>query len=156
VELERQCKRREVKDKDREEGIEMENGIANIERAGLEEALGRITLRKAAGADDISPELIKYGENKLIDEMTKIFRQAREEKSMPKDWNIKVIIPIFKKGNSNDCNNYRTICLSQVVLKIYTRILGMRLRGIVEPEVEEEQGASTLNLRSYLFSKNYM
>jgi hypothetical protein len=39
VELERQCKRREVKDKDRQEGIEMENGIANTESAEVEEAL---------------------------------------------------------------------------------------------------------------------
>jgi hypothetical protein len=38
----------------------MENGIANIERAEVEEAVGRITLWKAAGADDISPELIKF------------------------------------------------------------------------------------------------
>jgi hypothetical protein len=37
------------KDKDREEGIEMENGIANIERAGAEEAVGQITLWNAAG-----------------------------------------------------------------------------------------------------------
>jgi hypothetical protein len=73
--------------------------------------------------------------------MTKLFRQAWEEKSIPKDWNINVIVPIFKKGNSNDCNNYRAICLSLVVLKIYTRILEMRLREIIEPELEEEQGA---------------
>jgi hypothetical protein len=102
VELERQCKRLEVKDKDREKSIEMENGIANIERAEVEEAVGW----KAAGADDISPELIKYGGNKLIDDMTKLFRQAWEEKSVPEDWNINVIVPILKKGNSNDCNNY--------------------------------------------------
>jgi hypothetical protein len=143
VELEHQCKSFEVedKDKDREEGIEMENGIANIERAEVEEAVGRITLWRAAETDDISPELIKYGGNKLIDEMTKLFCQAWEEKSIPEDWNINVIVPIFKKGNSNDCNNYRAICLSLAVLKIYTRILEMRLWEIVEPELEEEQGA---------------
>jgi hypothetical protein len=86
-----------VKDKDRGEGIEMKNDIANIERAEVEEALGRITLWKAAGADDISLELIKYGGNKFIDEMTKLFRQTWEEKSIPKDWNIIVIVPIIKK-----------------------------------------------------------
>jgi hypothetical protein len=49
-------------------------------------------------------------------------------------------VPIIKKGNSND-DNYRAICLSPVVLKFYPRILEMRLREIVEPELEEEQGA---------------
>jgi hypothetical protein len=73
--------------------------------------------------------------------MTKLFRQAWEEKSIPKDWNINVIVPIFKKGNSTDCNNYLAICLSPIVLKIYTRFLEMRLREIVKPELEEEQGA---------------
>jgi hypothetical protein len=107
----------------------------------VEEAVGQITLWKAAGADDIFPELIKYGGNKLTDEMTKLFCQAWEEKSIPEDWNINVIMPIFKKGNSNYCNNYGAICLPLAVLKIYTRVLEMRLREIVEPELEEEQGA---------------
>jgi hypothetical protein len=73
--------------------------------------------------------------------MTKLFRQAWEEKSMPKHWNSNVIMPIFKKGNSNDCNNYRPICLSPVASKIYTRILEMRLQEIVESELEDKQGA---------------
>jgi predicted RNA-binding protein len=73
--------------------------------------------------------------------MTKLFRQAWEEKSTPEDWNINVIMPIFEKGNSYDCNNHQAICLSPVVLKIYTRILEIRLREIVELELVEEQGA---------------
>jgi hypothetical protein len=81
VELEHQCKRCEVKDKDREEGTEMEKGIANIERAKLEKPVGQITLWKAAGADDISPELIKYGGHKLIDEMTKLFVKPGKRKA---------------------------------------------------------------------------
>jgi hypothetical protein len=62
---------------------------------------------------------------------------------MPKYWNINVIV---KKGNSDYCNNYLAISLSPVVLKIYTRILEMRPREIIEPELEEEQGAYKLKI----------
>ena len=58
-----------------------------------------------------------------------------------KEWKKNIIIPIHKKGSKTECDNYRAICLSSTVLKVYTRVLECRLREIVEPELEEEQCA---------------
>ncbi|XP_022203759.2 uncharacterized protein LOC111060407 [Nilaparvata lugens] len=46
-----------------------------------------------------------------------------------------------QKGNTTDCENYRAVCLSSVVCKVYTRILEKRLRSVVEEQLEEEQCA---------------
>lgn len=51
------------------------------------------------------------------------------------------MIPIFKNGSSTKCENYRAICLSSVVFKLYTRIVESRLRREVEGKLEEEQAA---------------
>lgn len=63
------------------------------------------------------------------------------EYRIPEDWKKNLIVPLHKNGSSNDCNNYRAICLASVASKIYTRIIERRLRIVVEEDMEEEQGA---------------
>lgn len=50
-----------------------------------------------------------------------------------------VIVPIFKKGDSSLCDNYRGISLLSVVGKIYERIIENRLRKVLEPTLQGSQ-----------------
>ena len=77
----------------------------------------------------------------LTKAITRLCQKAWEENTIPNEWKTNIILPIHKKDNRLDCSNYRAICLSSVVLKVYTRILENRLRHIVEPDLEEEQCA---------------
>lgn len=36
-----------------------------------------------------------------------LLKRRLEGEKVPKDWQMSVILPIFKKCNSKDCNNYR-------------------------------------------------
>ena len=100
-----------------------------------------LKIGKAEGDDQIAPELIKYGGRKVIVELWKLFKQAWEEESIPEDWKHNIIVPIHKKGNSTECSNYRAICLAQVTLKIYTKILERKIRKVTENNMQEEQAA---------------
>ena len=54
-----------------------------------------------------------------------------------------IIVPIYKKGDVDDCNNYRPISLTSLVSKIYTHILNQRLTKLATSLeiIPEEQAA---------------
>lgn len=94
---------------------------------------------KAAGHDRITPEMLLNLGNSGFVILTRLFNTAAREGRIPADWEIGIILPIHKKGNNRDCNNYRGITLLSVVAKIYERLLEGRLKRIIEPEIDESQ-----------------
>ena len=115
--------------------------IEEITMTELESAIKRVKLGKAAGWDNITPEMVKFTGEKAKKWMLKLINQIWEGEHIPKDWENNIIIPIYKKGSTTQCQNYRAICLSSVMFKLYTRIIETRLRQQVESKLEEEQGA---------------
>jgi hypothetical protein len=106
----------------------------------LKEALAKMKLSKSAGFAAIAPETLKYmgprGEAMLL----KVFEHAWKQASIPKDWEVAIIVPIFKnKGDNRDCKNHHGISLLCVAGKLYSRILEGRLRQQVENHLEEVQ-----------------
>uniref|UniRef100_A0A146KQ35 RNA-directed DNA polymerase from mobile element jockey n=1 Tax=Lygus hesperus TaxID=30085 RepID=A0A146KQ35_LYGHE len=106
----------------------------------LRSALQSMKLGKSAGHDGITPEMLKYmgpvGEEMLM----KVFTIAWDTATIPKDWEVSVIVPIFKnKGDNRECSSHRGISLLSVPGKLYGRILERRLRGEIEAELHEAQ-----------------
>ena len=89
----------------------------------------------------IAPEYIKHSRNSFREELLKLIQQIWQGGQIPIDWTENIIVPIHKKGNTLDCNNYRAICLTSVGLKLYTRILEQKLRKYTEKTMQEEQAA---------------
>lgn len=71
--------------------------------------------------------------------LLEIYKQDWKEEQIPVDWQTCLIVPIFKKGDSKDCNNYGRITLLGTFMKIYERILKSKLRKIIEPILDESQ-----------------
>ena len=64
---------------------------------------------KLAGTDGICPELIKYGGNKLLNRIYELVRQIWEEERIPEEWNETIIVPTYKNGDREKCENYNFV-----------------------------------------------
>ena len=68
----------------------------------------------------------------------------------PDQWREGIIIPLHKKGDKNDANNYRSITLLSCLSKIFTSILNSRVvsfceenNGISDAQFGFKKGSST-------------
>ena len=55
--------------------------------------------------------------------IVKLFNKILQLGKFPKQWNISHISSMFKSGDPNDCNNYRGICVSSCLGKLFTSLL---------------------------------
>ena len=68
-----------------------------------------------------------------------LMHTAWRESKVPRDWVNAVLIPIPKKGDLHNCDNWRGIALLDVVGKVMARILQARLQDLAEEVLPEAQ-----------------
>ena len=105
----------------------------------VEEAIRRLPTGKSPGADNIPAELLKYGGDDLANVLTALCKKIWETKKWPVEWTRSLIIPLPKKGNLRQCQNYRTISLISHASKIMLRVILNRLQKEAEEHLAEEQ-----------------
>ena len=60
-------------------------------------------------------------------EIHKLINSTWKKEKLPEEWNESIIVPIHKKGDKTNCNNYRGISLLPTTYKIASNILLSRL-----------------------------
>ena len=85
-----------------------------------------LTNGKAADNSGILPEMVKYNCNLFYARLFELIAEVWEEGSVPQDWVDAEIIPIPKKGDLTNCDNWRGIALLDVVGKLFGRLLQNR------------------------------
>ena len=61
------------------------------------------------------------------------------KEELPEEWKGSIIVPIHKKGDKTDCNNYRGISLLPTTYKILSNILLSRLIPYAEEVIGDHQ-----------------
>jgi len=102
-------------------------------------AMDKMKWGKAGGRTDILPELIVCGGPELQHCLLVLMREIWTVESAVKDWKDAEIVPIPKKGDLKNCDNWRGISLLDVVGKLFGRILQDRLQLIAEKVLPESQ-----------------
>jgi hypothetical protein len=89
--------------------------------------INNLKTNKAAGSDNIPPELIKNGGRTLRKTLHKLILNIWDNEQLPDPWNEGIICPIFKKSDTLSSQNYRPITLLNIAYKIYAILLNNRL-----------------------------
>ncbi|CAB1105114.1 unnamed protein product [Ectocarpus sp. CCAP 1310/34] len=110
----------------------------------VEEALRQMTDRKAVGPDDLPAELIKLfldGDQGLLREFHAIVVDVWQTGDVPQQWKDATTKVLFKKGDTMECGNYRSISLVAHAGKVLLKVVATRLSHYCEREgiLPEEQ-----------------
>ncbi|KAF3684224.1 putative pre-mRNA-processing factor 6-like [Capsicum annuum] len=98
----------------------------------VREAICRMRRGRATGPDEIPVDFWKFSGEAGLRWLTELFNDIFKSAKMSEAWRWSSIIPLYKnKGDIQSCNNYRGIKLLNHTMKIWERVVELRLRRIV-------------------------
>jgi hypothetical protein len=104
----------------------------------VENAIGKLESYKFPGTDQILVEFVKAGVKHYILRYRLISSMWNKEE-LPQQWKESIIVPIYKKADKTDCNNYREISLLSNAYKILSKIFLARLTPYVNEVIGDHQ-----------------
>jgi hypothetical protein len=84
---------------------------AETSRLKVENAIAKLKKYESPGSDQIPSELIQAGGEMLLSAIHKLINSIWDKEELPDQWKEPIIVPVHKKGDKTDCNNYRGISL---------------------------------------------
>jgi hypothetical protein len=101
--------------------------------------------------------LIKAGGETLCSKIYKLICSIWNKEELPQQWKESIIVPIHKKGDKTDCNNYRGTSLLSTAYKILSNILLVRLTPHANEIIGDHQcgfhhNISTINQSDFIHS----
>ena len=102
-------------------------------------AIKKLKRNKACGPDKISAEMLQATEEFSTQEITKIANEIYNTGEIPRELLQSIFIALPKKPGAIECELHRTISLMSVDIKVILRILMMRMRSKIVPEIDKVQ-----------------
>ena len=98
-----------------------------IKREEILKAIKQLKSGKSGGPDHLLNEFFIHGQHVLLPCLHSLFNKLLRAGHFPKLWAEGHIVPLHKKGDINNVNNYRGITLLSVLGKLFSRLLNNRL-----------------------------
>ena len=94
---------------------------------------------KATGPDGISNKILKETAEQVAPSLCLLFNLSLRSGSLPDDWKISNIVPVFKKGKRDHVSNYRQISLLSNISKVLERRVLVKTRDHLLQYVSDNQ-----------------
>lgn len=118
----------------------------------VEKAIQQLKLGRSGGPDLFINEFLYYGKNALLGTLFHLFNNIFKIGHFPESWSEGLVVPLHKKGNINEVNNFRGITLLSCIGKLFTRIINNRLYNwaenynvFIEAQAGFRKGMSTVD-----------
>ena len=111
-----------------------------ISPSAVKKKLDKLKPFSAPGPDGLSPYLLKELSNELSLPLSIVFQKSLSENSVPTDWKVANITPIFKKGSKFECGNYRPVSLTSVICRV--------MEGVIRDSIVDHLSSNDLLLPS--------
>ena len=98
-----------------------------INEAGVYNILSQLDPHKAGGPDNILAHVLKELAHDLTPLLTHLYQQSLDTGTLPQEWKLALITPIFRKGKRSDLLNYCPILLTCIVCKTLEHILASQI-----------------------------
>lgn len=111
----------------------------SISMFDIEFTIDQIKFDGAVGADGISPKVIRFCSESLVWPLWILFQKTWESGVIPDRLKKSRIIPIHKKGDKMDIEQYRMVAVGTMFLQIYEKTLNRKLSILVENQLSTSQ-----------------
>ncbi len=123
------------------------------------DAISMINVSKASGPDLISPRLLREGSLELSVPLSVFFNRLLNASHFPSSWKQANVIPIFKKSDPTNPQNYRPISLLSCIGKLMERCVHKYLYNFASTNNKLTscqsgfiKGDSTVNQLTYIYN----
>ncbi|KAL5262702.1 hypothetical protein ACHWQZ_G008188 [Mnemiopsis leidyi] len=105
----------------------------------IRKILSNINPNKAYGPDGIHGKLLKNCAAGLAYPLSLLFHSCYNIGTLPREWKLGHVVPIFKKGDKHEVSNYRPISLTCLITKVLERILKDELLALTSGLINDKQ-----------------
>ena len=102
-------------------------------------AVVRLNRRKSAGPDGLNNDFYKDTAALMVPALVIISNQILAGSELPASFLESLIIPLMKKGDSDDAMDYRPIALLQTSYKVFAKVLATRLQHSLPRAISDSQ-----------------
>ena len=97
--------------------------LLKIHMEGVLHLLLNLKISKATGPDKIPGYLLKELAYQISPVLTLIYCAFISQGTVPSDWKLVNVVPIFKKGSKSYPSNYRPVSLTSICCKVLVHII---------------------------------
>ena len=122
-----------VEDYYKEKGIERNSFEFNVvKQVEVENMLRSLDISKSAGEDKISVKFLRDAAEVISSPLTYIMDLSLTSATVPDDFKLARVLPIYKKGNRNYEGNYRPVSILPVASKVLEKIVYNQMHTYLE------------------------
>ena len=105
----------------------------------IKSILNTIDVNKAQGPDAINGAVLKNCSESLAYPLSKMFSLIYNVGYIPAEWKLSNVVPVHKKDNKSNVENYRPVSLISLVMKVLERIMYEELLSRTETKIDPRQ-----------------